>query len=236
MFRTKIALFTILALLALNVGFSNATMFTDDFEGSTLNPFWSTREDSGSITFPSTAQVHGGSQSVQFNSTNEGQKEIYLYHNFAEPVFGRVSVWMYDTRADMTSGNYIGFQLTNSSLHKSAGIGIPDYDPVKHYLYGAFDTGGDSGVDRTVDWHQFTVTTLPDLITVEVDDIIVYSADSGTPFDKITLSLSGPAWRPAMSIYFDDFEFTPIPEPATIILLGSGLIGLAGFRGKKFKK
>ena len=31
-------------------------------------------------------------------------------------------------------------------------------------------------------------------------------------------------------------EITPVPEPATLILIGSGLVGLAGFGRKMFKK
>ena len=34
----------------------------------------------------------------------------------------------------------------------------------------------------------------------------------------------------------DDFEGHPIPEPCTMLLLGSGLIGMAGFARKKFRK
>lgn len=37
------------------------------------------------------------------------------------------------------------------------------------------------------------------------------------------------------SAYWDNFTFQPVPEPATMLLLGSGLFGLAGFR-RKFRK
>jgi len=34
----------------------------------------------------------------------------------------------------------------------------------------------------------------------------------------------------------DKVPGNPVPKPATILLLGSGLVGLAGFGRKKFKK
>jgi len=41
--------------------------------------------------------------------------------------------------------------------------------------------------------------------------------------------------------FFDNFQFgenggTPIPEPSTMMLLGSGLVGLAGYGRRRFKK
>src|SRR5438105_2092033 len=78
--------------------------FVDNFEGPALNSFWSTSNQSGSISFPSAAQAHSGQQSVQFNSVQGSQqKTIQLQHAFASPVFGTFSVWMYDTGAGQLS-------------------------------------------------------------------------------------------------------------------------------------
>jgi hypothetical protein len=45
---------------------------------------------------------------------------------------------------------------------------------------------------------------------------------------------NGPPWNTALEV-FTISEGAPVPEPATMLLLGTGLIGLAGFR-RKFKE
>ena len=40
-------------------------------------------------------------------------------------------------------------------------------------------------------------------------------------------------YSPANPTDFDNFDFTPIPEPTSLLLLGSGLVGLAAFTRKR---
>ena len=88
---------------------------------------------------------------------------------------------------------------------------------------GMVDTGVFSGPDPV----RPLVTTFGDYRTLEIN-----SVNNDIKYMKLTQVIWGDAW--------DDLEFksgeAPIPEPATMLLLGSGLIGLAGYGRKKFFK
>jgi len=57
-------------------------------------------------------------------------------------------------------------------------------------------------------------------------DPITAAALGLTAFDRVEINFGG-------SGAIDNIDFTPIPEPATMLLVGSGLIGLAALRRKK---
>src|SRR6266542_4205578 len=102
--------------------------FSDDFEAPTLNSFWTVTAQSGSVRL-STNLALSGSRSAQFGSTqNTGQKNIRLSHVFSRCVFGRVSVWLYDTGADEPSGNEFGLLIENRALGQSARLFVLDHD------------------------------------------------------------------------------------------------------------
>jgi len=215
--------------------------FVDGFEGSVIDPFWSTSTQSGSIAL-STAKAHGGVQSAKFSSiATDADKYERLFHTFASPTYGTASVWIYDTGAGVSSSNSIGLAISNDSLGFSAGLTTFDYgfqgggpgrgDQYNYYDLPAVDESTATGIFRTQAWHQFKFIDTPDSLSMVVDGTTVYTRAGGTPFTTIWLTSGAPSWRPAYDQYYDDFAFsaTSVPEPSSFVLVVAGALGLAGY-------
>ena len=172
----------VLVLTSVSGAYAQSIEFTDGFEGSALDPFWNANvQQGGSITFPSTVQVHSGSQSVEFDSVyTGGSRYQYLIHNFSEPTYGDASVWVYDTGAGLSSGNYLVLQVGNNSLQNGdysylGGVAVvftQDYDlPGNGDTYnwgGTTNDGGASTVYRTQAWHLFNIDNTASSLTMSV--------------------------------------------------------------------
>lgn len=105
--------------------------FTDGFEGASLDPFWAVYQQNGTVVFPYTNWVHSGAQSVLLQGTVGGQKWLWLSHTFETPQYGKVSVWVYDTK------QYIYFCLCwrNTGVESCDwAIGNQDWDYSAYYI------------------------------------------------------------------------------------------------------
>ena len=69
--------------------------------------------------------------------------------------------------------------------------------------------------------------------TFNTTDFVGFTSD--TPITSLTFAEQGYGMDITQFTTGSATSSAPVPEPATLLLLGSGLLGLAGFR-KKFKK
>jgi hypothetical protein len=244
-----VAVFLLPSMAGLAPGARGDTVsYSDGFEGSSFNPFWTLTQQLGTITL-STDEAFTGTQSAKFTSESGGQRNLFLTHTFSSELVGTASVYFFDDAPDQET-LYEKLVLTDSATGATASVGTQDFDAFCYSAaIGALGPNANCGdfpqetttdVMRTEGWHLLSITLGLNDSSISIDGSQVFSLPGDFSFDTVQLEMFGPGFRPDTVAYFDDFSLNAntIPEPRDIgwampALFFGGLMVRAYVRKKK---
>ena len=195
--------------LALSLVSSQAFNFLDDFEGVTLNSFWTaTSTAGGAVSVPCVTLAHAGGQSVRFTLSGGANNQAFLRHDFEELFYGTVSVWVFDPGPG-GGANYFGLYLGSptNALNLLANM----WDSGVYY-YQVYTKSYPTSVVRTRAWHHLVIVSTSTTLTLSIDEVLVYNGSGGIPFNSVRIGTYGTAAE--ASLAFDDFSISVVPITA----------------------
>jgi|SRR5579871_119748 len=193
---------------------ARADSFTDGFEGSSIDPFW-TLTGPGTATLTNT-MAHSGAQSVELTASTSFPWAINMVHDFGSDQTGSVSVWIQgeslccDSGAALELDNKTGF----ASFMQSGNINDPTNIAVR--------VNGPDVADfhtSASDWHHYEIDVAPTGVTFTFDGSTVLTDHAFTKFQSLELTVFG---GPGGTAFMDDFSVNTqpaVPEPASAALL-----------------
>ena len=192
-------------VMALCVLFSAATVRADPVVFVLQGPAFSSNTPAGSITITITQSTASSVQISITNNTDGDIDDLYFNNILAGPAWG--------TTSDCTECTSV---LFGSNAFKADGDGFYD-------LQVMFSSaGGAHGADRFAPGDTVVFTVSSTGITPE--SFLAFSAPGGGagPF-RVAAHVISIDSQDGQSGWISD----PVPEPATLLLLGSGLVGIA---------
>lgn len=212
--------------------------FTDGFEGTSLDPYWNVSANVYTLAgySMSTEQARSGAQSLKvayganLSYSHAGLPALYLGHFFSNPVQGDFSVYYYDTLAPVSGGLYLDDTTTYwASLGRSYGNDFFNPD-IGYYATQFAPSAAEIKVGNpSLGWHHYEIRIRDSGSRYFLDGVELVQTSPLSHPDKVYLSSLIPnnVYNPGGYVaYFDDFSFTPVPEPSTMVLTIVGGLGV----------
>ncbi|MFA5093804.1 MAG: PEP-CTERM sorting domain-containing protein [Candidatus Omnitrophota bacterium] len=233
----------LLALIAMMGFSSNAFAYLEDFNDG-LAQGWTPDESSGWILEEGAYKGNAGENGYWRNSVMQN-------YNLTTPSTIKTSFKKDYYGGEGQVGVVFGgsFNKTNPSNRLYAGgiyylqTGTPD---TWQWVVGIQEYFWNSGMNQWRPTSAWNSTTIPVLTAGQWYDMTIDVTSTSATVDVLgheaTLALAAGIPQGDVGVYhsvgwtnFDDFEVTAVPEPTSMLLLGSGLVGLFSLR-KKTKK